>query len=387
MKKLFLFNILVCLFALQGLAQTFTYQDENGTWGCQANYNYDNKNEVSIISASGYGTEVVIPDVVKNGENEYLVTGLGSALFRNSNITKVTLPKSLKVLGGGAFGGCPKLRASFGWLCPKLCSNTFDSTATLIVPLSAAAAYKYSPDWKIGTSYPASYPDWKKYFGQITFIDDIMKISTKALSDKSGIENVIGATEVSKVTALKVTGTINSYDIFIIRTKMYDLHYLDLTDADIVACDFPYYESCHTSDNEVGDNAFRDLKNLISLKLPNNAKVIGGYAVYGCPNLCEVILPEKLEKIGWNSFEQCEKLVSIPFPPYLREIGQCAFNSCESLKDVSFPSNLQSIYNLAFSSCESLTEVRFPSSIQSVGERAFAYCPIKKVRYKVKNCI
>ena len=68
MKKLFLFNILACLFALQGLAMTFTYQDENGTWKCEIDYSY---NEVSIISASGYGNEVVIPDVVKNGEAEY----------------------------------------------------------------------------------------------------------------------------------------------------------------------------------------------------------------------------------------------------------------------------------------------------------------------------
>lgn len=370
MKKLFLFNILACLFALQGLAQTFMYQDENGTWGCKVYY----ENEVSIISASGYGTEVVIPDVVKNGENEYPVTKLGSALFRNTNITKVTLPKSLKVLGEDAFGGCPKLRASFGWLCPELGSNAFDSTATLIVPLSAAAAYKYSPDWIDG----ALYTDWKKYFNQITFENDIVEISTKALSDKSGIESVIGATEVSKVTGLKVTGTINSYDIFIIRTKMYNLHYLDLSDADIVACDFPYYEGCHTSDNEVGAKAFCDLKNLISLKLPKNAKVVGDCAMYRCFNLCEVILPEKMVELGYASFYEC-KIVAIPLPPYLRKIGFDAFTYCRSLRNVSFPRNLQSIGASAFQYCYSLTEVRFPSSIQSVGEDAFAGCPIKKV--------
>lgn len=377
MKKLFLFNILACLFALQGLAQidgeTFTYSDENGTWGCQVSY--ANNKEVSIISASGYGKEVVIPDVVKSGENEYKVTELGSGLFLNSTITKVTLPESLTVLREGAFGGCPKLTVSLGFSCPQLDSNAFDSTATLIVPLSAAAAYKYSPDWSDGFLYT----DWKKYYNQITFIDDIVKISTKALSDKSGIENVIGATEVSKVTGLKVTGTINSYDIFIIRTKMYNLHYLDLSDADIVACDFPYYEGCHTSDNEVGANAFRDLNSLISLKLPKNAKVIGGYAVCECPNLCEVILPVQLEMIGYSSFGNCKKLVAIPLPPYLRQIGGDAFSSCNSLKNVSFPRNLQSIDPLAFWHCSSLTEVRFPSSIQSVGGYAFEDCPIKKV--------
>lgn len=462
MKKLFLFNILACLFALQGLAQDFTYQDENGTWGCHVVYN----NEVSIISASGYGTEVVIPDVVKNGENEYSVRQLGEELFiRNKEITKVTLPKGLEILGSRvfeycenlsvvensacvttvydqafyncsslthvdlpscttigdasfqyctnlssidglskcrnveksafaycsslksialpscgfirehAFFCCPNIRVSLGAFCPDLEDNVFDATATLIVPLSAAAAYKYSPDW-YGSS---RYTDWKKYFNQITFENDIIEISTKALSDKSGIESVIGATEVSKVTGLKVTGTINSYDIFILRTKMYDLHYLDLTDADIVACDFPYYEDYHTSDNEVGANAFCKLNNLISLKLPKNAKVIGSEAVRECPNLCEVIFPEKLEELGPHSFGSCGKLVTIPLPPYLRKIGSEAFSWCSSLKNVSFPRNLQIIDYYAFCQCYSLTEVRFPSSIQSVGTNAFKGCPIKKV--------
>lgn len=405
MKKLFLFNILACLFALQGLAlkigQTFTYKDANGTWKCSTNNSAHYT--VTIISASDYGKEVVIPGVVNDGENEYEVTQLGGELFLNSTITKVTLPESLKLLGVKAFCGCsdlqsvdlsfcewigqyafsqcPKLRVSLGWLCPKLGGNAFDSTAILNAPLSAAAAYRYSPNWKDGASNDigASYREWEKYFDQISFENDIVEISTQALSDKSGIENVIGATEVSKVTGLKVTGTINSYDIFIIRTKMYNLHYLDLSDADIVACDYPYYESCHTSDNEVGANSFCDLKNLIYLKLPKKAKVIGRDAVSQCGNLCEVILPEKLEEIGLYSFKLNSSLVSASLPPYLRQIGTEAFSYCYSLKNVSFPRNLQSIGLTAFWNCYSLTEVRFPSSIQSVGGSAFGNCPIKKV--------
>lgn len=404
MKKLFLFNILACLFALQGLAlevgQTFTYKDENGTWKCSTNNSAHYT--VTIISASDYGKEVVIPGVVNDGENEYEVTQLGRELFCNSIISKVTLPKSLRSLGAKAFYGCsdlqsvdlsfcevigqsafsqcPKLRASLGWLCPELGSNAFDTTATLIAPLSGAASYMYSPDWFYDDSFlGVSFRYWKEYFKQITFVNDIVEISSQTLSDKSGIENVIGATEVSKVTGLKVTGTINSYDIFIIRTKMYDLHYLDLSDADIVACDFPYYEDYHTSDNEVGAYAFRGLKNLISLKLPKNAKVIGEAAVWGCGNLCEAILPEQLKGIGYGAFDNCERLVVASLPPLLRYIGASAFSTCRSLKEVSFPRNLQSIYRNAFNGCESLAEVRFPSNIQEVGEYAFASCPIKKV--------
>ena len=164
MKKLFLFNILACLFALQSLAygETFTYQDENGTWKFTSNNAY--KNTVSIISASDYGKEVVIPGVVNDGENEYEVTQLGSELFYNSIITKVTLPKSLRVLDAKAFYGCsdlqsvdlssceeigyqafskcPKLSAILGASCPKLGGEVFDSCATLFAPLSCAVFYK-----------------------------------------------------------------------------------------------------------------------------------------------------------------------------------------------------------------------------------------------------
>lgn len=400
MKKLFLFNILACLFALQGLAQAFTYQDENGTtWGCEVINS--TPREVSITSASDYGKEVVIPGVVNDGENEYEVTQLGHELFYNSIITKVTLPKSLRVLdtrafygcsdlqsvdlsscgeiGFQAFSKCPKLSVILGASCPKLGREAFDSCASLFAPLSCAGFYKNASGLYSDLSLDCNYSEWEKYQNQITYIDDIMEISSNALDDKSGIENVIGATEVSKVTGLKVTGTINSYDIFIIRTKMYNLHYLDLSDADIVACDFPYYGSCCTSDNEVGAYAFCDLDNLISLKLPKNATVIDYDAVRECSNLCEVILPEKLEGIGTHSFMECKKLVSIPFPPHLRGIGVFAFYWCESLKNVSFPHNLQSIDDHAFDLCRSLTEVRFPSSIQSVGYNAFVDCPIKKV--------
>lgn len=400
MKKLFLFNILACLFALPGLAQAFTYQDENGTtWWCEVINS--TPREVSITSASDYGKEVVIPGVVNDGENEYEVTQLGRELFYNSIITKVTLPKSLRVLdtmafygcsdlqsvdlsscgeiGFRAFSKCPKLSVILGASCPKLGREAFDSCASLFAPLSCAGSYKNASVLYENNPNGCKYSEWEKYQNQITYIDDIMEISSNALDDKSGIENVIGATEVSKVTGLKVTGTINSYDIFIIRTKMYNLHYLDLSDADIVACDFPYYGSYCTSDNEVGAYAFCDLDNLISLKLPKNATVIGGDAVRECSNLCEVILPEKLEGIGTHSFLECKKLVSIPFPPHLRGIGDFAFYWCESIKNVSFPHNLQSIGYNAFDLCRSLTEVRFPSSIQSVGEYAFDGCPIKKV--------
>lgn len=225
-------------------------------------------------------------------------------------------------------------------------------------------------------------------------------VTTTAMDNQSGLEQAIGATNMKKVVSLKATGTINGYDIFMIRTKMINLHYLDLTDADIVANGFAYYEGCSTTDNVVGGYSFYNLNNLVTLKLPKNAEIIDSYAVancsslesvdfpkkleyindrsfYGCSELDNVILPDGLEYIGFDDcsycFAQCSNLKTIQFPPSLKYIGGYVFSGCSSLEKISLP-GLDYIENGAFSSCTSLKEVRIPSTLQDVGNEAFKDC-------------
>ena len=243
-------------------------------------------------------------------------TSVGISAFEGCSYLQSLDLSSFYSFEDRAFYGCPALRATIGYRLPQIGKNSFDPSAELLVPLSQVGLLQ------------ANYSAWKDYLSQITPINDYEEISTIALDDRSGIEKEIGATEVSKITRLKVSGTINSYDIFIIRTKMFNLQYLDLTDAEIQACDYPYYENFHTSDNEVGPMSFYYLDNLVSLKLPRNAKVIGKQAVSQCRNLQEIILPEKLESIGVSAFHFCNRLNSIAFPSCLKSIGSEAFCQC-----------------------------------------------------------
>lgn len=223
------------------------------------------------------------------------------------------------------------------------------------------------------------------------------------MDSQSGLEQVIGATNMKKVVSLKATGTINGYDIFMIRTKMTNLQNLDLTDADIVANGFAYYDGYSTSDNVVGSYFFYNLNNLVTLKLPKNAISIGYYAVARCSSLESVDFPKNLKDIGFGSFEYCSKLdnvilpdglesigpesmyydacsfancyylKTIQFPPSLKNIGGSAFSDCYSLEKISLP-GLDRIGKNAFSSCTSLKEVRIPSTLQNVGNGAFGGC-------------
>ena len=197
-------------------------------------------------------------------------------------------------------------------------------------------------------------------------------VTVTAQEKESGLLNVLGQDNLGKVVSLKVTGTINGYDIMVIRNKMPNLHYLDLTDATIVANDYEYYTGYHTEDNVIGDYMFANLRKLLSVKLPKNVTSIRYQALCLCSNLVEVVLPVKLESIGGSAFYSCSNLTNIDLPPTLKTIGPDAFSACRCLEKISLP-GVVSIGGSAFRTCDKLTEVRIPSTLKSIGDDAF-YC-------------
>ena len=317
------------------------------------------------------------------------VESLGDCAFLRSGITKISLPETLKSMGYHCFDSVKEY--TFNGTQPAVLHvydgyPGFDESTYLIrVPESAIDTYKAADIWKNYADIIFSISDQLDY-----------DVTTTAMDSQSGLEQAIGATNMKKVFSLKATGTINGYDIFMIRTKMTHLQHLDLTDADIVANGFAYYENNSTTDNVVGGYSFYKLDNLVTLKLPKNAITIDNYAVANCSSLesvdfpknlkyigdnsfvqCSkldnVILPDGLETIAYGSFDECRNLKTIQFPPSLKYIGSWAFYGCSSLEKISLP-GLDYIENGAFSSCTSLKEVRIPSTLQNVGNEAFKDC-------------
>lgn len=321
------------------------------------------------------------------------VESIGNNVFWGSGISKVSLPATLKSMGYQCFDNMKEY--TFNGTQPAVLAEgnnnpAFDGAPFIIrVPESAIDAYKAADIWKNYTDKIFSISDQLDY-----------DVTTTAMDNQSGLEQAIGATNMKKVVSLKATGTINGYDIFMIRTKMTNLQNLDLTDADIVANGFAYYNSYSTEDNVVGDYSFYKLDNLVTLKLPKNAITIGYSAVADCSSLesvdfpknlknikdCSfencykldnVVLPDGLESIGESSysksFAECHNLKTIQFPPSLKYIGSYAFAYCYSLEKISLP-GLDRIDNSAFNSCSSLKEVRIPSTLQNIGNGAFYGC-------------
>ena len=316
------------------------------------------------------------------------VTSIGGSAFKScSSLTSVDMP-FVTSIDYEAFEGCPITHLSLPATLTRIGYSCFTQTREITLAATTPAVLGTDAFWKYAViRVPESAVNdyrtaagWSNYKDQIFSMSDITDydVPVTAQEKESGLQNVLGQDNLGKVVSLKVRGTINSYDILVIRNKTPNLHYLDLTDATIVANDFEYYTGNHTVDNIIGDYMFASLDKLVSVKLPKNVTCIRDNALHDCSSLVEVVLPVKIEAIGYNSFAGCSRLINVDLPPTLKTIDSYAFHGCVNLEKISLP-GVETIGVWAFNSCLKLREIRIPSTLKSIGDGAFDCGNLKKV--------
>lgn len=358
----------------------------------------------SLFSGCSELQNLELPNVTSIGGGAFV----GCPLLKNVNITSTKLSS----IGSGAFN-TPGTITLLATTPPALGDNSaFGSLMVVRVPDEAVDIYHSADIWSDIKARVVGIGAKLDYDVEVT-----------AQSNHSGLTDAIGEKNLGQVVSLKVSGDINSYDIMVMRNKMDNLHYLDLTDANIVANDYEYYTGYHSEDNVLGTNSFRELRKLLSVKLPKTITSVGNYAFYNCSNLkeiefqtgiksigsyafqgCvltrlelkkglevigsyafggysaslrfeEVVFPEGLITIGSYAFGYVTSLKRVAFPSTLKTIDAYAFYRCYSLDNISLPTSLERISQYSFSECSSLTEVRIPSTIQKIEDYAFKGCP------------
>ena len=300
-------------------------------------------------------------------------TSIGDRAFQYcSSLTSVGDLSACTSIGDYVFYGCillEKITLPSNEVATLTGTNAFGFVTLIFVPENLLEDYKAADNWKlIGNQIFAIGHEPQRHYD----------ISVAAKENTSDIYSKIGEDQLGYVTQLKLSGTINGYDIMVIRNKMVGLYDLDLTDANIVANDYEYYTGYHTADNVLGACSFDNLGNLVYVKLPKTITSIGNFAMRSCSSLKDIDIPEGVTTIGSYAFHECSRLASVSFPGTLTTIGYCAFKSCYGLASVSFPGTLTSIGSYAFESCSALTSVTFPTVMSSeavtIGDYAFNNC-------------
>lgn len=127
---------------------------------------------------------------------------------------------------------------------------------------------------------------------------------------------------------------------------------------------------------EIGNSAFNDKDDLVSVTLPEGIKTIGTSAFNSCGGLTAINFPKGLESIGENAFRSCTKLVAIELPEGLKSIGAYAFGYCESVTTLAIPAGVTSVGTNAFRNCTKLTTATLPQTITSISNYMFYNCGV-----------
>ncbi len=290
-------------------------------------------------------TSIVVPESVTNIAS--------STFYSCSALTSVVLPKKLISIGSSAFGGSSSLSSiTLPNMIVSIGENAFSSSSLSVTVLGETPASLgknafhentifFVPDVK---TYQAA---WKGYKFIVPLNGVYASVNIKALADKSALQQKLGLDSLKKITFLKVSGTINSYDIMMMRNQMPNLLDIDLADASIVANDYEYTKGYHSKKDTLTAYSFTGTGTHIRKAILPNTVTCIEQNVFNTPYLQEVVLPKNLLVIGDRTFYGCSALRSINLPESLTYIGESAFQGA-GLTEVTIPANVETIGYLSF---------------------------------------
>jgi hypothetical protein len=136
--------------------------------------------------------------------------------------------------------------------------------------------------------------------------------------------------------------------------------------------------------SRIGNSAFAEYRNVVSVNIPPSVTDIGNQAFYLCQSLSSIALPDGLENIGDYAFAGCN-LSKITIPQAVTHIGNNAL--CNSLSAIHV-ANSNPVYSsedgvlydkdktilIKYPSKKSDTEFSIPSGVNQINKAAFSGC-------------
>ncbi len=318
--------------------------DKSGTCGENLTWKLDDNGTLTIsgtgemydFGAYGEGNPWfnfrydVVNIVIENG-----VTSIGeNAFWGFSNLTAVSMPKSVKSIGKDAFYGC----SDFSDIEDSI--ENEETEEPVPVPTDKSGACGENLTWKLddngtltisgtGEMYDfGAYGEGNPWFN---FCYDVVNIV---------IEN--GVTSIGE----------NAFWGF----------------SNLTAVSMP------KSVKRIGYWAFGMCESLTSIDIPDSVTNIEYGAFIDCRSLTNIVIPNGIKSIENNLFTDCISLTSITIPDSVTSIGGSSFAGCTGLKNINIPNNVKSIEDYAFSGCSSLISINIPKNVTSIGNSAFREC-------------
>lgn len=313
-------------------------------------------------------TSVTIPEGVTTIEQ--------SAFFSSADISKIVLPKSIQSIGRAAFAWCSHLSNVFCYATavPAIDSEAFfladdniGNSSTLYVPSTSVEQYRSTEPW---SRFGCIIAMDEEATPRIIFSDDKVKDICLANWDANA-DGYLFESEAAAVTNLGEAFRGNN-DILTFKELKY----------------FTGLES-------IGQDAFYNCSNLISVELPANLTSIGRRAFQGCTKLNTITIPDNVESIGEDAFtgtawydKQPDGLVYAGQVAYrykgekVNQIVELPANTSIIIKE-----GTKGIADGAFAMCWNLTSITIPSSVAHIGDRALFFCNLNSIDIAQGNTV
>ena len=373
--------------------QNFYYEITNSTEG---------NLEVAFVSTivqnppsgeySTYTGEVSIPSKVSHNNKEYTVTAVGASAFRNSTVTKVTIPDTVKSISSGAFDGCKQLtEVTLGTGVETIGDNAFLNCAaltTINLPngLTTIGGSAFAKCTALKT---LTLPDTVTSIGGGAFNGSGLTAITIPANVTEGLGSVLSSfPNISGITI--ANGSPYAIDNGVLYKGTTLENVLDKTVNSVTVREgttaigaSAFYTDANggcavtnvtipDSVTEIGSSAFRNCQKLTTLDLPDQLQTIGTQAFADSTALTSIEIPASVTTLQSQAFRGCTSLTSIVVPEDITTLPESIFTGCTALTNVELPSTLTTIGKSAFSGCTGLKNFEVPAGVTEIGESAFA---------------
>ena len=276
----------------------------------------------------GPGGKVEIPSSVTSIKSE--------ALKGNKEITEITIPASVTMIGYGAFENMPNLE-----------KVTFEPGGTqLTIRLDAFARCK-----KLKTLV------LPKHVKEIT--GNITKGSTaiKELKLAGPVEDNKYIEQDGVIFAKNRDVEDNSYCLQIYPSGK--------------GPDYTIPESAQGHKvTKTWPGAFEGAEALKHITISRNLKELGT-ASFAESGLVDCTIPRTVEILGNSMFKKCKDLKSVTINARAESIGQCFFENCEALQDIKWPEDFKYLELYALRNCSGMTHLDLPEGFLQSEPAAF----------------
>ncbi|MBR5152553.1 MAG: leucine-rich repeat protein [Clostridia bacterium] len=282
---------------------------------------------------------------------------IGDRAFAYCNLTEVYVPKSLKIIGYGAFESYSNKRNVYIEDLEAWC--LIEHGDAYSNPLNSLAKPAHGTLWLDGEVVREL---------MIPCTEAITKIGQGAFA---GCGSIVAVTVPDTVSVIESSAFSDCWRLQQIRIEgeLSQIGY-----SAFLGCSSLSSIEIPAGVSKIESSTFGECTSLTSVLIPSSVTEIEASAFSGCSSLSMITIPKGVTKIGYSAFQRCSSLTEITIPVSVTEIGAYAFYKCDSLQELYIDEGVTHIGEGAFGNCTALTSVTIPKSVIYMEEYLFKGC-------------